>query len=377
MISGQNNGTSGEPYSPLTSRHPLFEHNFGQCSTSNLSRSSAISVCSSGNISTNGIASKCIITVALPGSNKKHNTIELVVDLKTRLENVLNQIAVLVGLNDVDFFGLAVKNTLSMDDEYRFLDLETKVQTAIPKNVLKGLRRTTSGFFRKQVPSHFNDQSAVTLYLRVVCYVDNPILIRDYVALQLYYDQLRENALEYGQLIVPETCFTLATLALQADRQPLPYNGYGDDKSETPDELQIDISKPLTADELPFYVPDYIIKSQGSNFITQQLPRLQRELADMSRVEAQLMYCRYASQRPFHVNIHMYGIKRKKTDTYHTLWLGIGYRGLDVFEDIDGRFKKLIGSFDWASVQKIQTNVCFTVFYCLILIALYFVGQMY
>ncbi|XP_074641597.1 uncharacterized protein LOC141899285 [Tubulanus polymorphus] len=272
---------------------------------------------SSLSLSTSPINPRKVTVVLLDGEQ-----LELVIDVKSRVNHVYCQVCQHLSLRENEYFGLASYK----DEEYQFLDLDHKLQ----KYASKSWRSKRSN------GCDASGKPLLVLYFRVQYYV-NYKLLRERTSRKLYYLQLRENVLRFCQLCGEERHFQLAAYAMQADLG----NFYGKKHSGTyfePSE----------------YFPAWIIANRGIPYIMKNMPKFHKDLRGMSKMEAQIQFIKEASSQPAAHNIHLYPIRLKKSDKKPNLWMGICPTGLEIYEPREDGFKSLMGMFEWTSVQRLQ-----------------------
>ncbi len=59
---------------------------------------------------------------------------------------------------------------------------------------------------------------------------------------------------------------------------------------------------------------------------------MHNDLAGMTKMEAQMNYIRDVSMQPTGHNLHFYKLKKRKTDSLGTAWLGICPKGIEIYE---------------------------------------------
>ncbi|CAH1791696.1 unnamed protein product [Owenia fusiformis] len=278
-------------------------------------RSSMVSMATSEG--TPSSRNKKIVNVIL--LNKEE--IQLQVDVKGKVQDVLNQVCSHVGLRESEYFGLAQK----VDNEYQFLSLDTKLATYVPQRWRINRMSTTAG------------KPMLTLYFRVQFYVDHVMLLKERVSRQLYYQQLKENVLTYNQLGNEEKSFLISSYAIQADLGTYNSSKHGTEYFDPRE-----------------YFPAWVIDKRGVEYILQSMPAIHRDLRGMSRTEAQTQYIREVSMSPAAHNLHFYQLRKRKNDPLPNLWMGITSKGIDILEESRNGFKDTISSLLWPSIGKLN-----------------------
>ncbi|XP_037073417.1 protein expanded-like [Pollicipes pollicipes] len=180
-----------------------------------------------------------------------------------------------------------------------------------------------------------SNQPLLQFSLRVKFYVECHLLLRDQVTRHHYYLQLRENVLAHGQACSRELCLLLAGWALQAD--------LGD--------------RPLHAGTQYFrpadYFPDWLIGQAGAESILNSTPAVHRHNRGMSSAQAELAYIREASAVEAPFNLHLYRLRRRKSDTSGSVLLGICPNGVELYQEEKNSVRKLIASFIWTNIGRL------------------------
>ncbi|KRY37334.1 FERM domain-containing protein 1 [Trichinella spiralis] len=161
-------------------------------------------------------------------------------------------------------------------------------------------------------------QPSVILYLRVHTYVDAVRIISCPIALLHYYMQLRENLRVYWspEWVREEQCYEATALALQAD--------FGDYNENTA------AGTVYFSPEL--YFPSWVVEYRGVHFLRRHTPTVHRDCQGMDPQEARYRFCEELSTGLSAVNVHLYRLKRTKSEQFDSILLGIGPAGIDVFE---------------------------------------------
>uniref|UniRef100_T1IPS2 FERM domain-containing protein n=1 Tax=Strigamia maritima TaxID=126957 RepID=T1IPS2_STRMM len=250
-------------------------------------------------------------------------TLYCVVEVKSKVQQVLDQIGIYLGVKDTCIFGLANLT----GDEYRFINQTTKLSKVAPKQ-WKSLSNTGLDGTGKPL---------VTLLLRIQFYVDCPLFIRDKVTRTHYYLQLRENVLKHSQSSLEEHYFLLCAYALQAD-----IGNYSEDKCSG------QYFEPKN------YFPSWVLERIGEDYIVQNVPAMHRDNVGLSRSEAQTAFIREASSADAPHNLHLYQLLRKKNDSKSAVWLGVCPKGIEIYEvNNGGCVKHLWATFLWTDISKL------------------------
>lgn len=137
-----------------------------------------------------------------------------------------------------------------------------------------------------------------------------------------------------------ERCFEAAALALQAD--------YGDYR---PDTHTTGYFRPDA------YFPIWVVNGRGLDYVLRHMPSMHHDLEGLESYEARVRYCREASRAPCPVNMHLYRLRRNKTDTHDSIYLGITARGLELFEQKPSGDRQHLISFLWSKIGKLAFDV--------------------
>ncbi|XP_069118982.1 protein expanded-like [Argopecten irradians] len=252
--------------------------------------------------------------------DKEH--IQVYVDVKSKFQDVFNQVTGYLNLRETEYFGLAQKK----DSEYQFVTLEEKIHKQAPKSWKSG---HGEGFDAAGQP-------VFTVYFKVQFYVDQVVLLRENVTRHLYYLQLRENILQYDHVCTEERCFQIASFALQAD--------FGNYHPERHGDTYFDPRE---------YFPAWMIQQRGSSYIQKNTPLIHQDLQNLTKSEAKLRFIKEASLSPAAHNLHFYRLRKRKTDKRWNAWLGICARGIEIYEELEGHLKDLISTFLWPDIGKL------------------------
>lgn len=243
------------------------------------------------------------------------------VDVKSKFQEVFNQIAGHLSLRETEYFGLAFKK----DSEYHFIILDEKIHKLAPKQWKSG---SGEGVDSQGKP-------LINVWFRVQFYVDQVILLREKVTRHQYYLQLKDNVLHYNHLYNEEKCFQLAAYALQAD-----HGNYIEEKHKD------GYFSPAN------YFPTWMLERHGVEYLAKSTPVIHQDLHNMTRNEAELRYIRSSSLPPGAHNLHFYTVRKRKTDKTCNTWLAVCAKGVDVYED-DAGYKNHISTFLWRDIGKL------------------------
>ncbi|KAH9492923.1 FERM domain-containing protein 6 [Bulinus truncatus] len=243
------------------------------------------------------------------------------VDVKSKFQEVFNQVAVHLSLRETEYFGLAFK----IENGYHFILLDEKIHKLVPKQW-----KSSAG---EGLDSE--GKALINVWFRVQFYVDQVILLREKVTRHQYYLQLKENVLQYNHLYNEEKCFQLAGYALQAD--------FGNYIAEKHGNGYFDPA---------VYFPLWMLERYGVDYLASNLPTIHKDLHNMTRNDAELRYIRYASTQPGAHNLHFYPVKKRKSDKTLNTWLAICAKGVEVYED-DAGYKNHISTFLWRDIGKL------------------------
>ena len=75
-----------------------------------------------------------------------------------------------------------------------------------------------------------------------------------------------------------------------------------------------------------------VINKRGDDYIRKSMPSFHKELGSLSRVEAQMRFIKDISSPPTSHNLHFYQLKKRKTDTMGTAYLGICPKGIEIYD---------------------------------------------
>ncbi|KAL3972100.1 segment polarity protein dishevelled [Sarotherodon galilaeus] len=236
-------------------------------------------------------------------------------DIKSRARDVFDMVVAHANLVEHFYFGLAFLD----DDEYFFLDHETKISKVAPDSWKKG-----------QI-------SSFLVFLRVKFFVDDISFILHKLTRHQYYLQLRKDILEDRLYCNEETGLFLAALALQAE--------FGDYMSEL-------YGKNYYQPE--HYVSKRMLEKLALPSVKEELPRLHASHAQMLPEEAELEYLKIAQQLPeYGVMFHRVG--REKRPVLGELVLGVCAKGIIVYE-MKNHVRTVTRRFLWRETDSISTG---------------------
>lgn len=249
-------------------------------------------------------------------------TLYCIVEAKTKVQEVLDEIGSYIGIKDIYLFGLATYT----DNEYIFLSQENKLSKYAPKQWKAQNNHGLDGTGRP----------TVSLYLRIQFYVDCHLLIREKVARYHYYLQLRENVLKYHQRCSDEHYFLLSSHALQAD-----IGNYIEEEHT---------GQYFVVEE---YFPPWVIDRLGKDYIIQNMPSMHKDVYGLGRGEAQMTFISQASyiNNPF--NIHIHKLLTKKNDTRNYILLAVSPKGVELYVNKPDGFMELLTIFLWNDIKKL------------------------
>ncbi|XP_022097323.1 FERM domain-containing protein 6-like isoform X2 [Acanthaster planci] len=246
--------------------------------------------------------------------------VPLVVEPKSKVQDIFDQVCLLVGVKETQFFWLSILR----GKEHEFLDPKSKISKYAPK----GWKAESPKVTDKSGRPIFN------VYFRVQLYVEHVSLIKEDITRQNYYLQLKQNVLSAPVLCREEAFFVLASYALQAD--------LGNYAEDTHRGQYFDPCK---------YFPEWVIKRRGEAYIVKHVPAMHRDQRGTTRVYAQRAYIREASNTIEHV-MHFYRLKKTKTEQTPSIWLGISTRGIQLYED-SGEGKYLLCEYPWGIIKRL------------------------
>ncbi|XP_068423538.1 FERM and PDZ domain-containing protein 2 isoform X2 [Clinocottus analis] len=236
-------------------------------------------------------------------------------DIKSKARDVFDMVVAHANLVEHFYFGLAFID----DDEYFFLDHETKISKIAPDSWKKG-----------QI-------SSFLVFLRVKFYVDDMSFILHRLTRHQYYLQLRRDLLEDRLYCNEETGLFLAALALQAE--------FGDYMPEL-------YGKNYYQPE--HYVSKRMLEKLALPNVKEELPRLHASHAQILPEEAETEYLKIAQQLPeYGVMFHRVG--REKRPVMGELVLGICAKGIIVYE-MKNHLRTVTRRFLWRETDTISTG---------------------
>uniref|UniRef100_A0A8C2WU68 FERM and PDZ domain containing 2 n=1 Tax=Cyclopterus lumpus TaxID=8103 RepID=A0A8C2WU68_CYCLU len=245
------------------------------------------------------------VTVVLP--NGQYVVVRC--DIKSKARDVFDMVVAHANLVEHFYFGLAFID----DDEYFFLDHETKISKVSPDSWKKG-----------QI-------SSFLVFLRVKFYVDDMSFILHKLTRHQYYLQLRRDLLEDRLHCNEETGLFLAALALQAE--------FGD------------------------YMPE-VQRTQRTVFPLNTSIYFQCVLhhAQILPEEAETEYLKIAQQlQEYGVLFHRVG--REKRPVMGELVLGVCSKGIIVYE-MKNHLRTVTRRFLWRETDTISTGVKINAILC-------------
>ncbi|KAJ8045316.1 FERM domain-containing protein 6 [Holothuria leucospilota] len=248
--------------------------------------------------------------------------LQLYVEVKTKVQELFDQVCFMLGVKETQFFGLCLEN----EKEYDFLDPKHKLSKYAPKGWKSDSNNVCDEAGRLN--------SSLTVYFRVQLYVEHVSLIKDDIARHHYYMQLQLNVMAAPVLCREEACFVLASYALQAD--------LGNYSEEINKGRYFEPAK---------YFPHWVIKRRGENYILRHVPAMHRDQHGTSRALAQRAFIREASMTIEHT-MHFYRLKKTKTETSPSIWLGISTRGIQLYKD-SGEGKYLLCEYAWGNIKRL------------------------
>ncbi|XP_061914083.1 tyrosine-protein phosphatase non-receptor type 13 isoform X1 [Entelurus aequoreus] len=251
------------------------------------------------------------VTVVLPSGQY----VVVRCDVKSQARDVFDMVVAHANLVEHFYFGLAFLD----DDEYFFLDHETKISKVAPDSWKKG-----------QILSFL-------VFLRVKFFVDDNAFILHRLTRHQYYLQLRKDILEDRIYCNEETGLFLAALALQAE--------FGDYMPEL-------YGKSYYQPE--HYVSKRMLERLALPNVKEELPRLHASHAPMGPEEAETEYLKIAQQLPeYGVMFHRVG--REKRPVIGELVLGICAKGMIVYE-MKNQLRTVTRRFLWRETDSISTG---------------------
>ncbi|XP_033120981.1 FERM domain-containing protein 6-like [Anneissia japonica] len=267
----------------------------------------------------------------LPSNQKYVNVILLdgeqsiiAVEVKWKVQDLFDQVCMLVGFKDDQLFGLSIARQESTCVEYEFLEPKNKISKYAPKGW-----KTDSGSGLDK-----SGKPILQVWFRVQLYVEHVSLLKDDATRHHYYLQLKQNILSAPVLFREEACFVLASYALQAD-----LGNYSDE-----------LHKAHYFDPYKYF-PEWVIRRRGQSYILKHVPMMHRDQRGTTKVYAQKAFIREASTTIEHT-MHLYRLKKVKTEETPSIWLGICTRGIQLYED-SGEGKYLLCEYAWNIIKRL------------------------
>ncbi|XP_041722869.2 tyrosine-protein phosphatase non-receptor type 13 [Coregonus clupeaformis] len=236
-------------------------------------------------------------------------------DIKSRGRDVFDMVVAHANLVEHFYFGLAFID----DDEYFFLDHETKISKVAPDS------------WKKVVSTSF------LVFLRIKFFVDDISFILHRVTRHQYYLQLRKDILEDRLYCNEETGMFLAALALQAE--------FGDYMSELYGKNYYQLEQ---------YVSKKMLEKMALPTLKEELPRLHANNTQMLPEEAETEYLKIAQQLPeYGMVFHRVG--REKKPVVGELVLGVCATGIIIYE-LKNHLRTVTRRFLWKETDTISAN---------------------
>nr|XP_046215022.1 FERM and PDZ domain-containing protein 2-like isoform X2 [Oncorhynchus gorbuscha] len=236
-------------------------------------------------------------------------------DMKSRGRDVFDMVVAHANLVEHFYFGLAYTD----DDEYFFLDHETKISKVAPDS------------WKKVVSTSF------LVFLRIKFFVDDISFILHRVTLHQYYLQLRKDILEDRLYCNEETGMFLAALALQAE--------FGDYISELYGRNYYQLEQ---------FVSKRMLEKMALPNLKEELPRLHANNAQMLPEEAETEYLKIAQQLPEYGMV-FHRVCREKKPVAGELVLGVCATGIIVYE-LKNHLRTVTRRFLWRETDTISAN---------------------
>ncbi|XP_068597095.1 tyrosine-protein phosphatase non-receptor type 13 [Brachionichthys hirsutus] len=236
-------------------------------------------------------------------------------DIKSKARDVFDMVVAHANLVEHFYFGLAFLD----DDEYFFLEHETKISKVAPDSWKKG-----------QI-------SSFLVFLRVKYFIDDITFILHRLTRHEYYLQLRKDILEDRFYCNEETGLFLAALALQAE--------FGD---YVPELYGKNYYQP------EHYVSKRMLEKLALPNVKEELPRLHANHIQMLPEEAESEYLKITQQLPeYGVMFHRVG--REKRPVVGELVLGVCSKGIIVYE-MKNHIRTVTRRFLWRETDSISTG---------------------
>ncbi|XP_017579550.1 FERM and PDZ domain-containing protein 2 isoform X2 [Pygocentrus nattereri] len=236
-------------------------------------------------------------------------------DIKSRGRDIFDMVVAHANLVEHFYFGLAFID----DDEFFFLDHETKVSKVAPDS------------WKKLAASTFS------LFLRVKFFADDVSFILHRLTRHQYYLQLRRDILEDRVYCNEDTAVFLAALALQAEFGDYMPEVYGKNYFQTEQ-----------------YIPKRAMEKIALPCLREELPRLHANNAQMLPEEAEMEFLKIAQQLPEY-GVLFHRVAREKKPIIGELTLGICAKGIMVYE-VKNNSRILIRRFQWSETDSISTS---------------------
>ncbi|XP_061600532.1 tyrosine-protein phosphatase non-receptor type 13 [Cololabis saira] len=251
------------------------------------------------------------VTVVLP--NGQYVVVRC--DIKSRARDVFDMVVAHANLVEHFYFGLSFLD----DDEYFFLDHETKISKVAPDSWKKG-----------QI-------SSFLVFLRVKFFVDDVSFILHRLTQHQYYLQMRRDILEDRFYCNEETGMFLAALALQAEFGDYMPELYGKNYYQA-----------------EHYVSKRMMEKLALPSIKEDLPRLHANHSQLLPEEAEVEYLKIVQQLPeYGVMFHRVG--REKRPLIGELVLGVCAKGIIVYET-KNHVRTVTRRFLWRETDSISTG---------------------
>ncbi|XP_051969243.1 tyrosine-protein phosphatase non-receptor type 13 [Xyrauchen texanus] len=253
------------------------------------------------------------LTVIMPNGQN----ILIKCDVKSRGGDVFDMIIAHSNLVEHFYFGLAYSD----DDEFFFLDNETKISKVAP-------------YSWKKVPT-----STFVLHFRVKFFVNDISLLLNKLTCHQYYLQLRRDILEDRLPCNEETCLFLGALALQAE--------FGDSMPEV-------YGKNYYQPE--HYVSKRVLQKMAMPCLKEELLRLHANNANMVADESELEFLKTIQQLPEY-GVLFHRVTREKKPVFEELVLGVCAKGIIVYEVINNSRTASL-RFQWRETTSITSTRC-------------------
>ncbi|XP_076830968.1 LOW QUALITY PROTEIN: tyrosine-protein phosphatase non-receptor type 13 [Brachyhypopomus gauderio] len=235
-------------------------------------------------------------------------------DTQSRGRDVFDMVVAHANLVEHFYFGLAFLD----DDEFFFLDHETKISKVAPDS------------WKKVATATF------TLYLRVKFFADDVSFILHKLTRHQYYLQLRRDILGDRLFCSEDTAVFLAALALQSEFGDYVPQVYGKNYFQT-----------------EHYIPKRLVEKIALPCLREELPRLHGINAQMSAEDAEMEFLKIVQQLPEY-GVVFHRVAREKT-VIGGLTLGVCAKGIMVYE-VKNNSRILIRRFLWSDTDSISTS---------------------